>query len=130
MAFHNQAIFPRDVSLGTRGGPGFRTTIIEADSGSSERIARWSSARRKYNARYGIRTLKQLQDVLVFYLARGGPVNGFRFRDWMDYTTASDHRSAPSATNHPTSPSTGNGTNVLFQLQKIYTSAAQTVKEK
>lgn len=126
MAFH-EIQFPSNVSIGTRGGPGFRTTIIEADSGSSERIARWSSARRKYNARYGIRTLKQLQDVLVFYLARGGPVNGFRFKDWLDFTTATDHRSAPSSTDQVTNPSTISGSLLTYQIQKTYVSGSQSV---
>jgi uncharacterized protein (TIGR02217 family) len=116
--------FPVDISYGSKGGPGFRTDIIISDSGMEERIARWSNARRKYNVAYGIKSPEQVQSVMDFYLARMGAANGFRYKDFTDFTTASDHRSAHA--NDDVLLGTGNGTTTTFQLKKLYTSGAIT----
>lgn len=125
MAFH-EVQFPTHISYGSRGGPGFRTSIIEADSGATTRVARWANARRQYDARYGVgEDITLFDQVFEFYLARGGCANGFRWKDWFDFTSASDHRSAPAALDQYLG--TGDGSNKVFQLQKTYSSGAQDV---
>lgn len=116
--------FPTDLSYGTRGGPGFRTEILQTDSGSENRIARWSNARRKYNVAYAIKDHADVLRVMEFYLARHGPLRGFRFQDPYDHTTNADHRSAPAFTD--VTIGTGDGTTKTFQLYKTYTSGPIT----
>lgn len=124
MAFH-EVRFPDSISLGSRGGPGFSTSIVEGTGGASERISRWSNARRHYNAKPGIKTLSALTTTLDFYIARSGPAVGFRWKDWMDFTTATNHRSAPSATDVFLANATG--TSGQFQLRTKYVSGPTTV---
>ena len=118
MAF-NHVVFPETISYGSRGGPGYRTSIIEGDAGSSERIARWPNARRRYNARLGIRSRDQIYEVLEFYIANDGVQNGFLWRDAFDYSTGANGRGAPAGDDEFLG--TGDGTNVAFQLIKTYT---------
>lgn len=127
MAFHENAFFPENLSVGTRGGPGFSTSIVEGDSGSSERVSRWANARRKYNAKYGIRTVDDLNVVLSFYIARSGPAVGFRLKDHLDFTTAANHTGSPTNVDCELFPTTATGTSGQFQLRTKYVSGGVTV---
>ena len=118
MSFH-EVRFPTNISYNSRGGPGFNTQIIEVDSGAEERVARWAAPRRRYNARYGVKTYADLSNLIAFYIAVQGPAIGFRFKDFLDFTTASDHRSPPAFGN--TVIGTGNGSTTQFQITKVYT---------
>lgn len=118
MAFHDLVRFPTTISRGARGGPQFRTDIVRTDSGGDERVSRWPAPKRFYNARYGIRTYADLYDVLSFFIAREGTLNGFRYKDWLDYTTAANGRNAPSTTD--VLIGTGDGATRDFQLIKEY----------
>ena len=122
MAYHD-AIFPQDISYGSAGGPGFKTTIVPLDSGAELRYARWSTPRRIYDVAYGVKSLDQLSTMLNFFIAREGALNSFRFKDFLDFTTASDHRSAPSTTD--VQIGTGDGSTTSFQLKATYTSGSQ-----
>ena len=121
MAFHD-VLFPEDISYGSAGGPGFRTTIIQLDSGAEERYARWSTPRRTYAAEYGVKNLSQLSTLLDFYIARSGPLHSFKYKDFLDFTTATDHRSAH--TDDDVIIGTGDGSTTTFQLLAQYTSSA------
>lgn len=123
MGFH-EVQFPVDIAYGTTGGPGYSTEIVETDSGKEQRIANWSAPRHRFNAAYGIRTLAQLQIVKVFYAARLGSANGFRFKDFFDFTTHVDGKSAH--TKDDVDIGTGDGTLTSFQLVKKYTSGSVT----
>lgn len=123
MGFHDVQ-FPDDIAYGTRGGPGFRTDVVEVDSGAEERTARWTHARRRYDVAYGTRRHDQLSTLIDFYYAREGAANGFRFKDYHDFTTAANHRDAPTANDEIIG--TGDGTETDFQLVKRYTSGFQT----
>lgn len=125
MAFNNSATFPANISFGSRGGPGFSTSIIEGEGGGSERVARWPGAKRRYNVRYGIRTILDLNKVIDLYIVSQGPVIGFRYKDWSDFTTATDHISASVNTNVFLGTATGTSGN--FQLRTQYVFGGQTV---
>lgn len=112
--------FPREISYGSSGGPGFNTSIVEGDSGYSERVSRWSTPRHRYNVRYGIRTVTQLNTIKDLYIRASGTVHGFRYYDWLDHSTATDHVSAPGPFDVIIGTSTGTGTQT-FQLKKQYT---------
>lgn len=119
MGFH-EVQFPTNVDYGSFGGPGFSTSIIETDSGREERIGRWASPRRRYNAAYTIRTFDDLYLVTEFYIARTGPLFGFRYKDWLDYTSSADGRTTPDDEDEVIG--TGDGTATTFQLVKRYSS--------
>jgi uncharacterized protein (TIGR02217 family) len=118
-SFH-EVRFPLDVALGARGGPERRTQVIVTASGREERVARWAHARRKYDAGYGVKSFTKLREVIAFFEERRGKLYGFRFRDRLDFSSASGN-----ATPAPLDQSIGTGTGVLaaFQLIKTYGNA-------
>jgi len=124
MAFHEYQ-FPTGISAGSRGGPGFSTSIVEGDAGGSERVSQWANARRQHNVKWGIKSLDQLNQVIDFYVARMGPAIGFRYKNWLDFTTAPNHRD-------PHGPGdvllgTAAGSSGQFQLRTKYVSGPTTV---
>ena len=116
--------FPDDIAYGSSGGPGFNTNVIVTDSGAEERVTRWDEARHKYNVSYNIRTLDQLNIVKAFYLERNGIAIGFRFKDWLEFTSAVNGRDAH--TNSDVNIGTGDGSDTTYQLVKKYTDAVVT----
>ena len=122
MAFH-EIRFPDNISRGARGGPERRTQVVELASGDEERNASWANSRRRYDVAYGIRRSDDLAAVVAFFEARNGRLFGFRYKDWADYKS-----NLPSQAITPTDQQIGTGTGSLktFQLDKRYTSGAQT----
>jgi uncharacterized protein (TIGR02217 family) len=106
--------FPTDISYGSGGGPEYSTDIVISQSGYEQRNSNWSQARARYNVAHGIKTQAQLNTLIAFFRARKGMADGFRFKDWTDF----------SATAQPIG--TGNGTQTIFQLVKSYTSGSVT----
>ncbi len=129
MGFHNVR-FPTNVNYGSSGGPGFSTAITVLRSGVEQRVQRWSSPKRRYDASYTIRTPSDVYTVLEFYIARGGPANTFLYKDWTDYATTSSgstHRSDDSSvTKDDVEIAVGDGSTTQFQLLKKYTSGGVT----
>ena len=123
MAFHNVR-FPTEIAYGSSGGPGHNTAILELESGAEERNARWGGARRRYNAKYGLKRDTDIAAVAAFAIARKGATHSFRLKDHLDFTTNADHISAHG--NHDVSIGTLNGSNNNFQLRKAYISGPTT----
>lgn len=117
MAAFHEVLFPLDVALGSAGGPERRTEIVTLGSGREERNARWAHSRRRYDAGYGIKTLAALQEVVAFFEERRGRLHGFRWRDRLDYSSAS-----PGAAPAPLDQviGIGDGARTIFALTKTY----------
>lgn len=122
MAFQ-EVRFPSNISRGARGGPMRKVQIVSLASGDEERNATWLNSRRRYDVAYGIRKADDLAAVVAFFEARGGQLNGFRFKDWSDYKS-----SLPSLAVTPFDQilATADGVAATFQLLKHYTSNVQT----
>jgi len=120
MSFH-EVQFPTGQSYGTSGGPSFKTTVVEMDNGTEFRISRWDTPRRRYNVGFNVKSRAQLNEIQAFFIARRGAAYGFRFKDWVDFTTASDGVSSPSHTDQEIG--VGDGTTTQFQLKKTYEDA-------
>lgn len=108
--FH-EVLFPENISYGSSGGPGFKTSVFTADSGYEQRNIDWSSTRAKYQASHAIKNQDQMDELTAFFFNRKGRAYGFRFKDWNDYRIAQQVIG------------TGNGTQTEFQIVKTYTSA-------
>jgi len=135
MATFHEVRFPTSISYGSSGGPGFSTRIIESDSGDETRIGRWAQARRKYNVAFGVKSHTDLATVRDFFLARRGPLYGFRYRDFHDCTSTAtgvaNELGGASLTNVDQvvvrvsdGGLVGNGIAKTFQLRKVYTSGS------
>lgn len=119
-------ILDESMDYGAVGGPGFNTNITETDSGQEERVSHWSSARHKFTISYTDENLTELKN---FYLARGGAANGFRYKDWSDFTSNPDtpnSRSSPGTADQSCVPAQGDGSTTVFQLAKTYVSGLQS----
>lgn len=125
MAFHENAVFPEEISFGSVGGPGYDVKVITLDSGAEQRVSRHEQAIHKYDASFGIKTYDDMAEVLTFFHARLGATYGFRWKDWNDYTTAANHKDAPAATDQPLGVSDGTS-NQVFPMYKQYTDAGVT----
>ena len=120
--------FPVSISYGSTGGPGFSTGIVESDSGVEQRVARWSNPRHRFNVGYGIRSYDDLHTVKTFFIARQGSANGFRYKDWFDFTSASNGRDTESDTDQ--NIGVGDNSNKDFQLRVQYTDGGVTRNRK
>lgn len=81
--------FPSNISLGATGGPGFQTDVVSVNSGHEQRNAAWQDARGAWDVAHGVRTQAQMDELVAFFRVMKGRANGFRFKDWSDYTVGS-----------------------------------------
>ena len=107
--------FPEDISYGSSGGPEFSTDIVATQSGYEQRNANWVAARAGYNVAHGVKTQAQLDALIAFFRARRGQADGFRFKDWADYSAAAQVIGI------------GDGHTLIFQLVKNYASGGVMV---
>ncbi len=129
MSFHN-TLFPVNISWGSRGGPRFKSNVVELPSGGSYRESLWTSPIYMYDARYGVATHTDMYDLIEFIIAREGPIHTFPFKDHRDYA------STATGTLHYTDDDTvddedveigvGDGVETQFQLVKKYVSGSTT----
>ncbi|MBQ4874854.1 MAG: DUF2460 domain-containing protein [Rickettsiaceae bacterium H1] len=109
--------FPKDISYGAVGGPEFSTDIITTKNGYEQRNINWLSARIRYNVSHGVKTAKQLAQLISFFRDRKGKAYGFRFKDWMDFKCANQKIG------------NGNGQVKKFQLIKSYLKSTRIINK-
>lgn len=114
----DEVLFPTDISFGSRGGPGWKTELVELATGFERRNGLWSDQRGKYDAKYGIRKAADLSTVINFFNARRGRLRGFRYLDWLDCTTLGPYAAGYTPTDQPIG--TGTGAQTVFQLVRTY----------
>lgn len=79
--------FPTDISRGAVGGPQFNTIIQTVQSGFEQRNIQWTKARASYDVSHAIKTPAEIYKLAAFFRVTFGKAYGFRFKDWVDYTT-------------------------------------------
>ncbi len=84
MAFHNKRL-DVEISYGSLGGPGFKTSVATSGTGNEQRNQEWERARATYDLKYGIRDTNDMHNVIKFFYARRGRAYSWRFKDWLDY---------------------------------------------
>lgn len=107
--FINQR-FPECISFGSTGGPGFKTSVFEVDSGLTSRIQEWSRLRAQYTVTFENATPEDMEELEDFFYGMHGQAIGFRFKDWLDYQIASQNVFI------------GDGVTKVFQIFKRYES--------
>lgn len=114
--------FPDDLAVFALGGAEFSTDVIVLDSGFEQRNQMWSQNRATYTIQQGLRvkdTTSSLsyQSFYYFYNVVQGRLNGFRFKDFQDY----------SATSQEGILGSGNGNGYpIYQIQKNYSTELST----
>jgi len=84
MAFDEVRI-PDSIAEGSKGGPQFNTIVVATSSGAEQRIALWQQSLRKWDIQYGVRLEDEADELITFFQARQGRLNGFRWKDWNDF---------------------------------------------
>lgn len=102
--------FPTNISLGSKGGPKWRTVVTQVSNGWEQRIQKWEDIKASYDVGYGIREITDLKAVVGFFNQARGRAYGFRFKDWLDYSVTNEVIELDGS---PT-----------FQLQKVYGSGS------
>lgn len=115
---------PENWSKGSSGGPAFNTLIVPMDSGDEDREERWEDPLAQYEIAHNMRRPEDIAALRRFHKARRGASRAFLLKDWLEYTSAEDGCSAPSATDQPLG--IGNGATTTFALVKRYEDAAGT----
>lgn len=111
LGFH-EVQFPKDLSMGAIGGPGYNTGIVKTITGGESRIQKWAQSRSTYQIAHNIKSQEQLDVLRSFFMNRKGKVYGFRFHDWMDYSVTGQHLLT--------------GPDIQGQLYKTYTNGGYT----
>lgn len=128
MAF-DEIQFPPEISEGAICGPGHSTAIITLPTtDAEERTARADGARRVYDASKGVSSIEAMAAIQSFAIARRGALRGFRWKDWSDFSSATDGYSTPGINDQEIG--IGDGTTVDFQLVKAYISGAISVSRR
>lgn len=112
MAFLESPRFPDSIAYGATGGPKWNTKEAFNAAGYRAALAGSAHAMREYDVSHGLKTQAQLDELLDFFHVTQGKLNGFRFKDWSDYTVASGRGVFLGI----------GGAN--YQLQKLYTIGA------
>jgi uncharacterized protein (TIGR02217 family) len=117
--FH-EVRFPLRLALATSGGPVRRTDIVRLSNGLESRNARWSEARRSYDAGSSVKGIDDLYEIVRFFEARMGQLYGFRFRDPLDHKSCGP---GEAVTAFDQVLGEGDGVRTEFQLVKSYADA-------
>ncbi len=122
MAFIETPRFPDTISYGSSGGPEYNTTVIGLGSGHEQRIRNFDHPLHKYNVGLGVKVLTDLETILHYYHVVAGRFDGFRFKDFTDFSSAG---LGNTVTNSDQNLGTGNSTdgndgNADFDLIKVY----------
>jgi uncharacterized protein (TIGR02217 family) len=110
----DQVRLPVDVEEGARGGPRFKTTVLEAVSGHEQRQLLWDECRGEWDIGYGIRSPEDLMAVIKIFRAARGKGFAFLFKDWVDYQLEDELIG------------TGDGSEDTFQIIKTYSTFDDT----
>lgn len=109
--------FPKEISYGSSGGPGYSTSVIEVRSGAEKRNANWDYPRCEYDVAYGIRNQDDLEALIEMFHIVKGRAYTFRYWDPLDYKSC---RTDQTPTTTDQSIGTGDGVEVDFQIYKTY----------
>ena len=104
--------FPECVSFGSSGGPGFKTSVFEFDSGFTASTIEWERIRARYDVTFENATPADIEEVEDFFYGVRGRAVGFRYKDWTDYQISQQNVLV------------GDGTTNRFQIFKRYVSGS------
>jgi uncharacterized protein (TIGR02217 family) len=118
MAFLESPRFPLTVAFHALGGPGYSTQVAMVSSGFEQRLSLWQFARGSWDVGNVVDTLTNYQALVAFFRAVGGKRDGFRFKDFADFTDG--------GTGVLGLTGLGDSVTVAFQMYKNYTAGSHT----
>jgi len=125
-------IFPKDIGYNSVGATRFATDVVVVDSGADQRTSRWDQPLLEFDVTYGVRTIEQLQLLLIFFRTMRGRRDSFLYYDHLDHTSTAT-AFIDNTEDFPSNPTdqyigTGDGLTKKFQLIKTYSSPNNSVQ--
>lgn len=117
MEAFTDTLFPARLAFGSTGGVERRTEVVTLASGWERRNTPWAHGRRRWLVGQAIRTLAEAQELIAFFEARRGRLQGFRFRDFADFSSAQPG-AEPTPLDQPLG--VGDGARTAWPLVKRY----------
>lgn len=117
MSGFHEVRLPLALAFGVSGGPERLTEIVSLASGRESRNALWAGSRRRWEVGGAVLKADLAHALIAFFEARGARLNGFRFRDPVDWKSC-----APSAAPAMTDQAMRRIDATHFQLAKQYSS--------
>jgi uncharacterized protein (TIGR02217 family) len=127
VSFIETPVFPLCPRLNYTALPGYSCTISTTVSGRERRNRNWARPLLVFNIQVGPKMSDEIEELLDFWHAMGGPECGFRFKDWTDFKSCRASQTV-SATDQVLTliPGSPGG----YQLQKTYRAGARaTVRD-
>lgn len=121
MAFIETPRFPDNISYGGIGGPNWMTDVVIRSNGAEQRTGRWTMPLYRFDVAHAARADDTIADLIAHFYAVRGRLDGFRYKDWQDYTCL--QAVGILGTGY------GDGT-PTYQMYKNYTSGAVTFARK
>lgn len=122
MAFIEEQ-FPICPSLGAKSAPAYNVSVARMQSGAERRNRFWQYPLHRYIVSVDPRKVDEVQEVLEWWHAMGGPECGFRWIDYADYKSCRVHLD-PTPLDQPIA--SGSGSPLTYQLMKEYTVGSRT----
>jgi uncharacterized protein (TIGR02217 family) len=125
---HYEEQLPEDIERGASGGPGFKTRVLELESGFEQRNRDWDQTRGRWDISYGLMSMEDRQvgayihQIRDFFYVINGRWNSFNFKDWTDYEIG-DYA---DPTNDNQLIALGDDSTTEFQIFKRYTFGSLT----
>lgn len=116
MAFFEERMNP-DLTFGAAGGPVWSTSKAFTVGGQSYVNKNWTQPLHRYDVQHCVKTQSDFEEVMNMFYVVSGAYDGFRFKDWADYTD--DGRGVLTFVS---------GTD--WQMFKTYTKGARTFSRK
>lgn len=86
MAFIESPRFPDGIAFIFSGGPRFSTDIVVNAGGYESRNQNWAQARGRWECGHAPKNRANSEVLAAFFRNAAGRANGFRFKDWSDYS--------------------------------------------
>ena len=113
----DDVLYPFALGRNTAVAPEFSTSVTVTSSGHERRNSLWSDARVNFDVGPGIRSERELSELIGFFRARRGAARGFRISDPFDF---SSHQMTGTPTMSDQALGSGDGARADFALVKSY----------
>ena len=112
MSFFEQRL-PEKFSFGAKGGPCFSTEVVKTVGGQRFANRNWTMPLHRFDVSESIKTQADFDQIRAFFYNVSGQFDGFRFKDWGDFTATAQ-------------PLTAIVTGSTYQMTKAYTYGSRT----
>lgn len=128
MSFIESRVLDNYIALGSSAGASYNTEIIELSSGIEQRNQAWAYPRHRYVLGISAGESTKIETLRQLHHSTRGAFNGFRFKDFNDYSSATVQGDAVAYTDQDIS--VGDGSTLTYQVVKNYTTLSETVQRK